>query len=140
MKAFNFNLQKVLDLRQHTEDEAKLELGRAVSVLAELENRINSIAQEQTRAASDQFRPGNSTAAMQQYMLYLLRLESTKEQLFKEAAEAELVVEKAREAFLEATRERKVLDKLKEKRQKEYRNFVFAEEAKAVDDIRLNKE
>ena len=135
MKQFAFSLQKILNLRKHYEDEAKLELGRAVGVLAELENRIFAIVGEQARAAREQFNPENSTAIMQQYMLYLQRLENTKEQLFKEAAEAEMVVEEAREKYLEASRERKVLDKLKEKRQKEYRKFVISEEAKTLDDI-----
>ena len=47
----------------------------------------------------------------------------------------ELKVEEARNAFLEASRERKVLDKLKEKRQKEYRKEMLGEEAKVLDDI-----
>ena len=136
MKQFTFSLQKILNLRRHNEDEAKLNLGRAVGVLTELENRIFDLVREQARAATDQFNPGNSTATMHQYMLYLQRLEGSKERLFKEAAQAELEVDEAREAFIEASRERKVLDKLKEKRQKEYRDSVFAEEAKALDDIR----
>ena len=72
---------------------------------------------------------------MQQYMFYLLRLDNTKEQLLNEAAMAELKVEEARSAFLEASKERKVLDKLKEKRQKEYRKQMFVEETKILDDI-----
>ena len=135
MKTFNFGLQKVLSLRKHHEDEAKIELGRAVGVLAELESKILAIGQERVRAAAAQFVPGNSAAQMQQYMFYILRLDNTKEQLLKEAALAELKVEEAREVFLEASRERKVLDKLKEKRQKEYRKEMHAAETKTLDDI-----
>jgi flagellar FliJ protein len=72
---------------------------------------------------------------MQQYMFYLIRLHNTREQLLSEAAMAELKVEEAREVFLEASRERKVLDKLKEKRYKEYRKMALTEETKALDDI-----
>jgi len=72
---------------------------------------------------------------IQQYMYYLLRLDYTKEQLLKEAALAEQKVEEAREEYLEASRERKVLDKLKEKRQKEYRKEIFTEETKVLDDL-----
>ena len=135
MKQFSFSLEKVLELRKYNEDEAKLELGRAIGVLADLENRILLLGQERARAASSQFKPGNSAAQIQQYMFYLIRLDNTKEQLLKEAAMAELKVEEAREAFIEASRERKVLDKLKEKRQKEYRKEMLAEETKALDDI-----
>ena len=135
MKRFSFRLQKVLNLREHNENEAKIELGRAVGVLAELENNLFTLGREQARAAVEQFTSGNSAYQMQQYMFYLMRLENTKEQLLIKAAEAELKVEEAREVFIEASRERKVLDKLKEKRQKEYRKYVLAEETKAMDDV-----
>ena len=135
MKPFVFNLEKVLGLRKFNEDEAKIELGRAVGVLAELESRIRSLAEEKAGALAAQFSPGNSVFEIQQYMVYLLRLENTKERLLKEAALAEMKVEEARNKFLEVSRERKVLDKLKEKRQKEYHKLVLAEEAKTLDDI-----
>jgi len=135
MKQFSFGLQKVLELRKYYEDEAKLELGRAISILADLENRIILLGQERARAASEQFRAGNSALQIQQYMYYLTRLDDTKEHLLKEAALAELKVEEARNAFLEKSRERKVLDKLKEKRQKEYRKEMLGEETRTLDDI-----
>ena len=135
MKPFVFGLEKVLGLRKHREDETKIELGRAIGVLADLENRLRILAGERIRAAEAQFSPGNSAARIQQYMYYLLRLDSTKEQLLKDAALAELKVEEARNVFIEASRERKVLDKLKEKREKEYRKRMFIEETKILDDI-----
>lgn len=136
MKPFNFSLEKILDLRTYHEDEAKLELGRAIGVLSEIESKIAVIAKERAIALQDQFNPKNSAAVIQQYMFYIIRLDNTKEQLLKEAARAELEVEKAREVFIEASKERKVLDKLKEKRQKEHRKAWLTEEGKALDDIR----
>ena len=135
MKPFAFGLQKVLKLRQYHEDEAKIELGRAIGVLADLESRLRSLAAEQARAAAAQFSPENTAAMIQQYMFYLLRLDETKERLLKETALAEMEVEQAREVFIEASRERKILDKLKEKRQKEYRKIVLREEIKVLDEI-----
>ena len=135
MKPFAFNLEKVLNLKKYYEDEAKIELGRAVGVLAELEGRILAVAAERVRAAAGQFSPENSVSQIQQYMLYILRLDNTKEQLLKEAALAELKVEQAREKFLEASKEKKVLDKLKEKRQKEYHKEKMDDETNTLDDI-----
>ena len=136
MKPFVFRLEKLLNLRKYYEEEAKIELGRAVGVLAELEGKIRALAVERVRAAGEQFRPGNSAIQIQQYMYYLLRLDNTRDRLFKEAAMAEMKVEEAREAFLEASRERKVLDNLKEKKQKEYHKLKLNEETKVLDDIR----
>ena len=137
MKPFVFGLEKVLDLREYHEDEAKIELGRAIGILADLENRIFAIAEERTRAAAGQFSPRNTSIQIQQYMCYLIRLDNTKDWLLKEAALAEQKVEEARETFLEASRERNVLDKLKEKRQKEYRKEILTEETKTLDDIKI---
>ena len=135
MKPFNFRLEKVLDLRTHYEDEAKIELGRAIGILSELEFKIAAIGKERAVASYNQFNPENSADMIQRYMFYIIRLDNKKEELLKEAAMAELEVEKAREAFVEASRERKVLDKLKEKRKKEYHKAWLAEEGKALDDI-----
>ena len=135
MKAFSFNLEKVLNLRKFYEDEAKIELGRAVGILAEIELNIKSVAEERHKAAAAQFSPSNSAAMIQQYMFYLLRLDNTTEELLRQAALAELKVEEARDVFIEASRERKVLDNLKEKRLKEYRKLKLDNETKALDDI-----
>ena len=137
MKPFTFKLEKILDLRKYHEDETKIELGRAIGVLAELESRFSALAGERARAAAAQFSPGNNAAQIQQYMFYLLRLDTAKEQLLNDITLAEMKVEEAREAFIEASRERKVLDKLKEKRGKEYRKEMLAEETKTLDDIRV---
>ena len=135
MKSFKFNFEKVLALRKYHEDEAKIELGKAVGVLAELESRILALAAERARAVDAQFNPENSAAEIQQYMFYILRLDNAREQLLREAAMAELKVEEAREIFLEASKERKILDKLKEKRQEEYNKEMLDEEVKILDDI-----
>ena len=135
MRPFVFSLEKVLGLRKYHEEEAKIELGRAIGVLNELEARILVLAQERNRAAMAQFSPGNSAAQIQQYMFYLLRLDNTKEQLLKETALAEMKVDEARDAYIEASRERKVLDNLKEKQFREYRKLSLSGEAKILDDI-----
>jgi len=135
MKPFAFGLQKVLNLRKYHEEEAKIELGRAVSVLADIEAKLLVLAAERARAAAAQFSPGNSAAIIQQYMYYLIRLDNIEETLLREKFVAEQKVEEAREAFLEASRERKVLDKLKEKRHDEYQKERIDEETKVLDDI-----
>jgi flagellar FliJ protein len=139
MKAFSFGLEKVLNLRKFYEDEAKIELGRAIGVLADLESRLFAVGRERVRAAAAQFAPGNNAAMIQQYMFYILRLDNLQEQLLQEITVAEMKVEQAREAFLEASKERKVLDKLKDKQQKEYHKVVLTEETKTLDDIRIGE-
>ena len=135
MKSFAFDQEMVLKLRKFYEDEARIELGRAVGVLSELETKLYVLGQERIRAQAAQFDPANSAGDMQQYMLYLIRLDNKKELLLKEAAIAELKVEETREAFLEASRERKIMDKLKEKRLQEYRKLILITEGKELDEV-----
>ncbi|GHV89528.1 hypothetical protein AGMMS50268_00310 [Spirochaetia bacterium] len=135
MKRFRFPLEKILELRKYRERETEIELGRAIGELTEIENRIKALAIEKTKAAKERFSPNNVTVEIQSYDLYITRLDQTKERLLEEAAKAELKVEAARAAYLEASRDRKVFDKLKEKREGEYRKEMFAEETKVLDDI-----
>jgi flagellar FliJ protein len=135
VKAFVFNLQKALDIRSYKEQETEIALGRAVRIQAEIEPQIKNLAAELFTAETRRFETGNSAHDMRAWDLYITRLENTREDLFKSAAEAELITQTARENYIEASRNRKVLDKLKEKRLKEYRKEKQRDEDKALDDI-----
>ncbi|MDR3193073.1 MAG: flagellar export protein FliJ, partial [Treponema sp.] len=120
MKRFNFSLEKVLELRRYREQETELELGRATGELVVIEQRIRELAEARSLAAAGRFSPGNSAVDIRNYELYILRLDKTKEELLEAAAKAAQKVEEARRIYLEASRDRKVMDKLKEKRAAEY--------------------
>jgi flagellar FliJ protein len=140
VKRFSFNLQKVLELRQYREQEAKNELGRAISILNAIENNIKQNALVHSRAVKERFTginaaETNGILSVLAWDNYILRLEQEAERLMEEAASAELVVEEKREQYLEASRELKVMEKLKEKREGEYRKEVFAAETRELDDM-----
>jgi flagellar FliJ protein len=135
MKRFRFDLQQVLKLREYAEREAEIELGKAVGVLNLIEQRIASVAEARYHAGMERFAPGNGLGEIQSYDRYILRLDQHRDKLLMDAAQAELVVAEKRDIYLEASRERKILDKLKERRQGEYRKIVLAEENKELDDI-----
>jgi flagellar FliJ protein len=135
LKSFAFKLEKILNLRLNRERETEIELGRTIGALTVLEIRIKNTAEEKVKAAKDRFAQNRSVNEMRSYEFYILRLDQTKETLLEAAAMAELEVEKARAVYIEASRERKILDKLKEKRQKEYYKAMLAEDEKILDDI-----
>ena len=150
MRRFRFRLEKVLQLRQHREQEAKIELGMAISILAEIENKIKH--NELLRAQSSQQRFSGIAAAeggagaiasgavsMFAWDAYILRLEQEAERLMEEAAQAELVVEEKRAQYVEASRELKVMEKLKERRAAEHRKEMFVAQTKELDDLRREK-
>jgi len=133
MKRFNFSLQRLLELREHREQEAKIELGKAIGTLTVIEQRIDAVSMERARAMTDRY--SHNMDNIHNYDLYIRRLEQTTEKLQKEAALAELEVNEKRDLFIEASRDRKVLDKVKDRRQQEHRKEMFAEETKELNDI-----
>jgi len=151
VKRFRFNLEKVLELRQYREEEAKNELGRAISILTAIENNIKQNALIHSQAVQQRFTRlgdtdtgggsvtgaaiGTAAASMLAWDTYILRLEQEAERLMEEAAKAEMVVEEKRNLYLEASRELKVMENLKEKREKEYRKEFFAAETRELDDM-----
>ncbi|MDR2478696.1 MAG: flagellar export protein FliJ [Treponema sp.] len=135
MKKFGFKLQKVLDMRRHREEEAKIELGRAISILTEIENNIIRNAEIRRNAAAERFASAASAAAIISWDHYIQRLAMEAEKLMSDAAQAELTVEEKRGQYLEASRELKVLEKLKEKQEQEYRRESFAAATAELDDL-----
>ena len=134
MKRFRFNLEKILSLRANREHETELELGRAAGALSALENDLHGVAEAKHGAAALRFAQGRGMNEILSYELYIRRLDQTRDRLLERAAQAELAVEEARVAYLEASRDRKILDKLKERRKKEYRKLIAIEDIKTGDD------
>jgi flagellar FliJ protein len=134
MKRFHFALQRVLKLREYAEQEAKIALGRAVGELTLIEQHIASVAEERLQAAGERFALENSFTEIQNYEWYITRLDATRDKLLMDAARAELIVAEKRDIFMEASRERKALDKLRERRLGEYRKYSLMEDQKEADE------
>jgi flagellar FliJ protein len=151
VKRFKFGLEKVLKLRQHHEHEARVELGRAIGILAGIENEIKRNAETRAGAIHERFTgissdnaAGSDTGyggslSMHAWDAYINRLEQEADRLMEEAARAELVVEEKRGLYIEASRELKVMENLKERREKEHRKEMFIAETKEMDDRKIIK-
>jgi flagellar FliJ protein len=132
MRRFKFNLEKILQLRKFREEECKLALGQAVSFLNKIENDIKETAFKRHEAASLRFIDVAQTASWE---FYIRRLDQLSDQLMEQAAQAQLVVEEKRAEYLEAQRDLKAIEKLKEKQQKEYRKEMFNYDMNEVDNL-----
>jgi flagellar FliJ protein len=135
MKRFNFDLESVLLLRKYREQEAEIALGKEVGELNRIEKNIADVAKEKSRSSAERFSLGYSVSEMRVFDLYTQRLDWTKEKLLEDAAKAELKVEAARKVYIEAEREREVLDKVKEEETRAHRKRGISEEAKVLDDV-----
>ncbi len=134
MKLFFFPLQRLLGLREFREKEAELALGRANSARDAIRIELEGIARE--RFASSASRTGG--LPIQDLLVierYITRLDTKKETLLNDLAAAELVVEQMREKYIEATRDRQVISKLKEKKEAVWHKENLDAEAAVLDDI-----
>jgi len=132
MRRFKFGLEKIMQLRKFREEECKLALGQAVGILNKIENDIKETALMRHNAASRRFTDIGETAAWENY---IIRLDQQAQQLTEKAAQAEMVVEEKRALYLEAQRDLKAIEKLKEKRQKEHRKEMFNYEMAEMDNL-----
>lgn len=138
MKRFEFSLNKLFDLRQFREKQAELQLGKALSHRDAVQALLDDVARKRVQASTSR----GETVAVEDLIAierYVFRLDQRKEELFEELAAAELVLEKAREEFTLASRDRQVLEKLKDKKQAEWRKDYLSEEASMLDDLTSSK-
>ncbi|MDR0502604.1 MAG: flagellar export protein FliJ [Treponema sp.] len=133
MKRFDFGpLQKVLNLREFRENECKNELGKAIGILAEIENKIKETAVKRHGAAAQRF---TDPLQMPVWDNYIIRLDRQAQNLTEQAAKAEIVVEEKRAEYLEAYKELKAIEKLKEKRLTGYKKEISDYRDAEADDL-----
>ena len=132
MKRFKFSLEKILQIRKFKEEECKIALGQAISVLNKIENEIKETAVKRHGAASVRFTEIGDITSWEHY---IKRLDIEAQKLTEQAAQAEIVVEQKRELYLEAQKELKALEKLKEKQQKDYRKEMLNYEMIEIDNM-----
>ena len=132
MKRFKFSLEKIMQLRKFKEEECKLALGQAVSILNLIENDIKVTAVKRHNAASQRF---VNVGDINAWEYYIARLDQEAEQLTEKAAQAQIVVEEKRALYLEAQKDLKAVEKLKEKQQKVHRKEMQNYEITEIDNL-----
>lgn len=121
--AFRFRLQSVLKHRTHLEDEAKARFARVLGAQSQAENQIAWLEEEHQKARAELRRKETKGMAANEFIMQneyvtVLRLQSMREQSRLPLLRAE--TERFRQALVEATKERKVLDVLRHRYQTEY--------------------
>lgn len=133
MKKFDFSMQKILNLREFQEEQAKIELGKALSETNRIQSELEQIAVERARMVQV-----CSETSVDQLIInerYITRLDISRDRLLEELAAAEIVVQEKRAIFAEAMKNRKVLTNLKEKQLTTYKKDAQLAEDNVLDDI-----
>lgn len=137
MAKFKFSLEKVLDYRWLKEQEAKREYASAQKALTEQEDIFQQINQEKENLMEVRESTINRMQVQQWYLLDLnQRLIATTEAI----KEMSRYVEQALSVYIEAQKERKILEKLSEKQLAEYQIEMIREEQKMLDEMANRKQ
>lgn len=122
MAKFTFRLESVLNVKRQKEDSIKNELGKAMQKLeterqklARLESTLEEIIAQFNLKAKK-----TTVHKLIEFNEYLSLLKSNIRQQKENVNKAARNVDKIREELVKAVQERKILEKLKEKKQEEY--------------------
>jgi flagellar FliJ protein len=120
VKRFRFRLQTLLNIEQNKEKQAQIafqkaitELRRQRQVLADQEYEY----QREQRAMAQAIRRGTSPQELSAYDLFFTGLKARMEEQKQRIAQADQAVEEARKELAERTKQRKIMEKLREKAQ-----------------------
>lgn len=134
MIRYNFSLQNVLDWRNDQENEAKLNLTQIKNNLNKEENYLQQLIYENVQL--------KEKAALTRKVDVMRQQDLYKEVLDQKIIQQKLIVEqkmnemkKAEEALLSAHKDKKVMEKLKEKEYETYMETLQIEEQKQIDEF-----
>jgi flagellar FliJ protein len=133
---FRFRLERFLEIRRHRERLAELALAAATSRCLELQNRMADAKARMARELVDRAASGRLDLEQWQWSeAYRRRLADAYEAGARDLVVREQERRQAQKAYLEAARERKVLDKLRERRERDYYHEEKRREARTLDDV-----
>jgi flagellar protein FliJ len=138
MKRFRFNLATLLRHRVSLEEKERVELSNVryrhqtqqnhhKSLQSKLRETLVELTEKRTASTDHQ--------ELTWYYLYIDRLHLEIKQSGRKLAQLEQELEKQRTRVIEATKNRKVLDTLKVKKEKEHNLTMDRMEQKAIDDL-----
>ena len=134
MKPFVFELEDVLSLRKFEQDQAQIELGKAVSEETRIQNDLETIAMQKLTAKKESEGVKDFSLIIQSRQYFQL-LKLQQEHLLEELAEAKIVTEAKREVFKKAMQKVQSLEKLKEEQKKNYAKEEDKENEDIVDEV-----
>ena len=134
MKKFVFELEQLLNLRKYEQDQAQIELGKAVQVEQQIQAGLDALAQQYVatkRRAAGQTDFGVISQSQQFYQF----IKQEQERLMNDMAQAKIVTDEKRALFNKAMQKYESIKKLKERQFEAFKDEQKKIEAKATDDI-----
>ena len=134
MKKFVFELEQLLNLRKYEQDQAQIELGKAVQAEQQIQDGLDELARQYVatkRMTAGQTDFGAISQAQQFYQF----IKQQQEKLMEDMARAKIVTDQKRALFNAAMQKYESIKKLKERQYEAFKAEQKKAEAKATDDI-----
>lgn len=138
---FRFRLEKVLDYRKRTEEDRQRKLAKSLNILDKDEKRLGSLHERHQRYQDDfnTVRSKGIWASMALvYTNFFTRSSNEIEQQGERVLKSRIEANKKRVSLIEATKEKKVLEKLRERKFDEYQEEETRLEERIIDDTATN--
>ncbi|MBN2552927.1 MAG: flagellar FliJ family protein [Spirochaetales bacterium] len=137
MKRFHFRLERILEIRAHREREWLARLAAASGLCARLSRRITENGEQARGALRIDAKRGRllDLSLLTYREHYINRLGQEQKRLKEELEEKMRQRCEVQKKYQEVSRDKKVLEKLKEKRESQYYAQAKLEEFKEVDDL-----
>lgn len=134
MKKFDFRLEKILDYRDACKKVSRAELAERNNALFSIEKYVQELEEEQARIANRE-QEEFDLSEMFLSALYQDKLKNDLEQQKILEEQAKIEVEKARDIFIEKSKEVRVMELLKDKQREIHRLDAKRKERKELDEI-----
>lgn len=141
MPKFVFQLQAVLRHRKTLEEQRQRELGAARAELEKMEAELRQM-DEITRGVSDDVRTNRLTGTLDMSFLaahrrYILAMQRKALALAQRMAQQQQVVEVARRALAEAAKQRKIIEKLRERQHERWKSEQSRKELEGLSEVNM---
>ena len=138
MRRFSFRLQRVLDIREQFRDELRQELVRKNH---ERDDELQVLARLEQESLQIKIEEGGTYSASELVMFgdYSVRLKQLMEQQQQRVAAAIKQVEEVKERYIEASKEAKALEMLRQKRREEYTEQQLKEDGRQLDELAIQR-
>lgn len=141
MSQFVFKLEAVLEHRRFLERQKQRDVAAAQAQMAELQNQLRTV-NERMQANTDDLRQNHLVGRLDMnYLAAHRRFESaTRRQameLVQKMAVVQRQLETAQKALAEAAKQRKILEKLREKQELRWRDEQSRREMAALDEVAM---
>lgn len=135
MPRFTFKLEAVLEQRKSAERQRQRDVAAAQQALLKLQAEIDALAAMSRSSAAELRSSGLSAAALAAHQRFILSMRHKGAALRQQQSAAERELSDAQAALTEAAKQRKVMEKLREREHAKWMEAERRRDAQEADDV-----